>query len=130
MARPLLSHVDLRVRDRARSIVFYDALLGALGFSRRDGDEWTSYYDPAIEAPGPAEFEWFGFTEDRLTSPNSNRIALIALSNAEVERVGALLRRIGAGAVEGPNYDEGPGYYAVFFEDPDGHRLEVCCRTS
>jgi len=130
MARPLLSHVDLRVRDRARSIVFYDALLGALGFSRRDGDEWTSYYDPAIEAPGPAEFEWFGFTEDISASPNGNRIALIALSNAEVERVGALLRRIGAGAVEGPNYDEGPGYYAVFFEDPDGHRLEVCCRTS
>jgi hypothetical protein len=21
-----------------------------------------------------------------------------------------------------------PGYYAVFFEDPDGNKLEICCR--
>ena len=24
---------------------------------------------------------------------------------------------------EAPGYDEGPGYYAVFFEDPDGNRF-------
>ncbi|MEY2519385.1 MAG: hypothetical protein QOF24_1144, partial [Verrucomicrobiota bacterium] len=23
-----------------------------------------------------------------------------------------------------------PGYYAVFFEDPDGNKLEVCYRES
>ena len=25
---------------------------------------------------------------------------------------------------------EGPGYYAFFFEDPDGNKLEICCRES
>jgi len=57
MPRPLLSHIDLRVRDRSRSTAFYDALLGSLGFRRRDGEQWTSYYDGANEAPGPADFE-------------------------------------------------------------------------
>ncbi|MBV8727461.1 MAG: VOC family protein, partial [Candidatus Eremiobacteraeota bacterium] len=77
---------------------------------------------------GPADFEWLGFTEDVNASPNKNRIAFVATSNDDVEHVAAILREIGAD-VEGPNYDEGPGYYAVFFADPDGNLLEVCCRT-
>jgi catechol 2,3-dioxygenase-like lactoylglutathione lyase family enzyme len=30
----------------------------------------------------------------------------------------------------GPEICEGysPGYYAFFFEDPDGNKLEICCR--
>src|SRR5947207_13905668 len=26
--------------------------------------------------------------------------------------------------------DYSPGYYAFFFEDPDGNKLEICCRES
>jgi len=37
-------------------------------------------------------------------------------------------RQAGARKIEGPGYDEGPGYYAVFFEDPSGNRLEICHR--
>ncbi len=129
MPRPLLSHIDLRVRDRSRSTAFYDSLLAALGFERRDTEEWTSYYDAARDAPGPADFEWFGFAENPSPMPNSNRVAFVAISNDQIDRVAEVLRRIGAYNLDGPNYDEGPGYYAVFFEDPDGHRLEVCCRT-
>jgi len=126
--RPLLSHIDLRVRDRARAVAFYDAILGALGFTRRDGDEWTSYRDASVTPGGPGDFEWLGFTQDAAPAPNKNRIAFVALSNAEVDKVAAILRETGTN-IEGPNYDEGPGYYAVFFEDPDGHPLEVCCRV-
>ncbi|MDQ6932495.1 MAG: VOC family protein [Candidatus Eremiobacteraeota bacterium] len=129
MVRPLLSHVDLRVRDRARSIAFYDELLGALGFVRRDSEDWTSYFDGANTSPSPENFEWFGFTEHASAKPNTNRIAFVATSNEEVDRVADFLHRVGAHDVDGPNYDEGPGYYAIFFEDPDGHQLEVCCRT-
>ena len=128
MGRPLLSHVDVRVRDRKRSSEFYDRLLGSLGFRRRDSESWTSYYDASITTPGPADYVWFGFTEDARATSNANRIAFIALSNDEVDRVAALLPTIGAGEIEGPNYDEGPSYYAIFFTDPDGNRLEVCCR--
>jgi len=35
-------------------------------------------------------------------------------------------------ALEGPEVcvDYSPGYYAFFFEDPDGNKLEICCRKS
>ena len=48
---------------------------------------------------------------------------------SEVDRLAEIVVRAGARNVEGPGYDEGPGYYAVFFEDPSGNRLEICHRT-
>jgi len=40
-----------------------------------------------------------------------------------------VVRHAGGRNIEGPGCDEGPGYYAVFFEDPCGNRLEVCHRA-
>jgi len=118
MGRPLLSHIDLRVRDRARSSEFYDAFLGILGFGRRDGEDWTSYYDLAIQAPGPADFEWFGFTEDASATANSTRIAFVATSTEEVDRVADVLRRIGARDIDGPNYERAPVITRYFLKTP------------
>ena len=41
-----------------------------------------------------------------------------------------MARAAGARNIEGPEVYEEPGYYAVFFEDPDGNKLEVCYRTA
>jgi predicted lactoylglutathione lyase len=60
--------------------------------------------------------------------PNENRIAFWASSTAEVNAIARLVGEIGARNIEGPDYDESPTYYAVFFEDPAGNRLEVCYR--
>ena len=37
---------------------------------------------------------------------------------------------LGGKKLEGPEICKGysPGYYAFFFEDPDGNKLEICCR--
>ncbi|HEY6229616.1 MAG TPA: VOC family protein, partial [Verrucomicrobiae bacterium] len=59
--------------------------------------------------------------------PNENRIAFWAESAADVDRIAKVAARAGARNVEGP-MDYAPGYYAVFFEDPCGNRLEVCYR--
>jgi len=48
---------------------------------------------------------------------------------SEVARLAEIIVRAGARNVEGPGYHEGPGYYAVFFEDPSGNRLEICHRS-
>jgi catechol 2,3-dioxygenase-like lactoylglutathione lyase family enzyme len=49
-----------------------------------------------------------------------------------VDRVAKLVREAGGEALEGPEVcaDYSPGYYAFFFEDPDGNKLEICCRES
>ncbi len=62
-------------------------------------------------------------------TPGSGRIALWAPTREVVDRVAAAAREAGARAVEGPALETeyAPTYYAVFFEDPDGNKLEVCC---
>jgi predicted lactoylglutathione lyase len=94
-----------------------------LGFSRRVSVEgWLQF-----EAANGAATEFFGITESPGHTPNENRVAFWAESAAEVDRVAEVAARVGARNIEGPmNYE--PGYYAVFFEDPCGNRLEVCHR--
>ena len=121
-----LDHIDLRVRSLAEVRKFYLALLPALGFSGDKSDEtWFQF-----EAATPSRAgQFFGITESKLHLPNENRIAFWAESNREVDRLAEVARNAGARNIEGPGYDEGPGYYAVFFEDPGGNRLEICHRV-
>jgi catechol 2,3-dioxygenase-like lactoylglutathione lyase family enzyme len=124
----LLSHIDLRVRDRSMANVFYGALFKELGATGVNiGTNFTTlFYDDGSGGEGTTE--WFGFTEERDMVPGSARIAIEASSREVVDRVGAMLASIGAQAIEGP--EDIYGYYAVFFEDPDGNKLEVCYVTS
>jgi predicted enzyme related to lactoylglutathione lyase len=120
-------HIDLRVASLAGVRRFYETLLPAVGFTRRvDIDGWLQF--ETVESEGPPEF--FGITESALHQANGCRIAFWAESTAEVDRLAEIARSVGARAVEGPDYSEGRGYYAVFFEDPDGNRLEICHREA
>jgi catechol 2,3-dioxygenase-like lactoylglutathione lyase family enzyme len=124
-----LDHIDLRVRDLKRAREFYAKLLPALGFTcDRSDPEWGTFY--AVGRDEPAAF--FGFTEDRQHQPNGTRISFWADSRAEVDRIAELVREIGGQTLEGPELCEGysPGYYAFFFEDPDGNKLEICSREN
>ena len=71
--------------------------------------------------------EFVGVTESPQHVVNECRIAFWAESRREVERLAAMAIQAGARNVEGPLYEEAD-YYAVFFEDPSGNRLEICCR--
>jgi len=127
MKERYLDHIDLRVRDFARARTFYGSLLPALGFSRdRSDSEWGTFYSVGGDQPSA----FFGFTVDPQHQPNGNRIAFWASSREELDQIAALVREIGARNIEGPGIcaEYSPGYYAVFFEDPDGNKLEVCCR--
>jgi len=119
-------HIDLRVRSMAEARPFYQALLPALGFTRQaEIENWLQF---EAEGTGGAT-EFFGLTESSHHVPNESRIAFWADSTADVDRLAQLVVKAGARNVEGPGYHEGPGYYAVFFEDPCGNRLEICNRT-
>jgi catechol 2,3-dioxygenase-like lactoylglutathione lyase family enzyme len=119
----LLSHVDLRVRNREAALAYYDSLLGAFGITSSRGETWIEY---KYDYPDSDASDWIAFTEDVDTVPSSTRVAFAAASRAEVDRIAAILPSIGSLAIEGPEFAYGPQYYAVFFEDPDGNRLEIC----
>jgi catechol 2,3-dioxygenase-like lactoylglutathione lyase family enzyme len=118
-------HIDLRVRSLAEARPFYETLLPALGFTRDVGiDGWLQF-----EAAAGSATEFFGVTESSQHIANECRIAFWADSTSEVDRLAEIVVRAEARNVEGPGYHEGPGYYAVFFEDPSGNRLEICHRS-
>ena len=78
----------------------------------------------------PSEF--FCFEEEANHRPNDTRIAFWAETREQVDRVAQVVREAGGQNLEGPQIwpEYSPGYYAFFFEDPDGNKLEICCRGS
>jgi catechol 2,3-dioxygenase-like lactoylglutathione lyase family enzyme len=123
----LISHLDLRVRDRKKATEFYDAFLNLLGAVKEEGKTFTTWQIPPPDAPGGSEAdEWFGITEDPALVPNENRVAFDAPSRGTVDAIATYLPAIGATNIEWSEGVYGPNYYAIFFDDLDGNRLEVC----
>ena len=117
-------HIDLRVRDLAAAQAFYETLLPALGFTERfHGERWK------VWAAAPDAY--FAITERAEHVANENRIAFSVEGNEEVERIAEVARAAGAAELTGPKeMPYGPGYYAIFFADPSGNRLEVYYRPN
>jgi catechol 2,3-dioxygenase-like lactoylglutathione lyase family enzyme len=121
----LYDHIDLRVPELAEARPFYEMLLPTLGFIRKtEIPDWVQY-EAAAPDNGPAPF--FGVTESPGHVPNENRIAFWVKDPAEVDRLSVIAVHAGARNVEGPGWED-ETYYAVFFEDPCGNRLEICHR--
>jgi catechol 2,3-dioxygenase-like lactoylglutathione lyase family enzyme len=119
-------HIDLRVSDVAAALAFYEELLPAVGFTERyHGENWKVW---ATTEPLPST-AYFAITEEPDHVANSNRIAFWVESAAEVDRVAEVARKAGALDLSGPKpMRYSPGYYAAFFADPSGNRLEVYVR--
>jgi catechol 2,3-dioxygenase-like lactoylglutathione lyase family enzyme len=130
VARNPFGHIDLRVGSLADAEPFYDLLLPELGFVHRyHGETWRVWGSGTTEdLPGAA---YFGITESPGHVPNENRIAFWVERPEEVDRIAALLEPAGALELSGPKrMPYGPDYYAVFFADPSGNRLEIYHRLT
>jgi catechol 2,3-dioxygenase-like lactoylglutathione lyase family enzyme len=130
-------HIDLRVKDMDLAIKFYSKFLPQLGFVHerhelppREGLEeaFHAFYSAGGDKPS----EFFCLTEDKNHHANGTRIAFWADTREQVDRLAELVHDAGGKALEGPEIcaDYTPGYYALFFEDPDGNKLEICCREN
>jgi catechol 2,3-dioxygenase-like lactoylglutathione lyase family enzyme len=120
-------HIDLRVKDMAVARKFYGKFLPQLGFvEERPGKRYHTFYSAGGDKPS----EFFGFTQNKNHKPNGTRIAFWADTRKEVDRLAKLVRKAGGKTLEGPEICRSypVGYYASFFEDPDGNKLEICCR--
>jgi glyoxylase I family protein len=123
-------HVDLVVSSIERSLPFYTELLGPLGFHRVaevEGERGeTIWY---IGGPGSS----VGLREAQSESAPYDRyriglhhLAFEAPSRAEVDERAEWIRMQDVELESEPQeYTYSPGYYAVFFYDPDGLKLEI-----
>jgi glyoxylase I family protein len=129
MARPI-HHVDLTVSDLARSRTFYEPVMRYLGyeltrhtprevvFSQADSCANTSVRLYAAR-PGSR-----GKRYDRY-APGLHHLAFDAESREDVDGLHLLLRELKAEILDPPAVYYPPNYYAVFFADPDGLKLEL-----
>lgn len=129
--RGAIHHIDLTVRDPWASRDFYAAVLGFMGYREAASHARGLDYDLStpegfcsigvMKAKGPNAAR----PHDRY-SPGLHHVAWNAASREDVEAMHALLVRIGATVLDPPaDYPRyGEGYYAVFFADPDGLKLE------
>jgi catechol 2,3-dioxygenase-like lactoylglutathione lyase family enzyme len=122
-------HLDLTVNDISRSLPFYEKVLGELGFRRvpESGSDSVVFANGltslALRPPSP---ERRGERFDRYRV-GLHHLALRAARRDDVDRFHAWLVGEGLPVLDPPaEYPEyGKDYYAVFFADPDGMKLEL-----
>jgi catechol 2,3-dioxygenase-like lactoylglutathione lyase family enzyme len=123
-------HVDLVVSSIERSLPFYRELLGPLGWhgiSEVEGERGeTIWYLTGRECSiGLREAQSHGSPPDRY-AVGLHHLAFEVASRAAVEERAEWLRSAEARLESEPQeYTYMPGYYAVFFFDPDGLKLEI-----
>ena len=123
-----IDHVYVAVSDLSRSEAFYDrVMLQVLGFRK---NTFIVADDPHIQYFN----RHFGFvlrpSRTRVAhdpyAPGLHHFCLRVDSIADVRAVAEALRALGVDATEAENHPEyAPDYWATFFSDPDGLRLEV-----
>jgi len=121
-------HVSVTVNDLGRSRPFYEWLMPRLGYatnwSYEGGNGWLSPAGSFWLKPADSRFAADTFHKDRV---GLCEIAFAAATRDDVDALHKALVERGATILDAPReYPQYvPGYYAVFFTDPDGIKLEL-----
>jgi glyoxylase I family protein len=127
-----INHLRLTVSSIERAKAFYEPVMARLGY--RLVEESATRLAWASWAPH-GTLQWFIMSVSDPNSPNRihdryspgfHHLAWNVGSRAEVDSFYEFLVSQGAPILDKPaEYDYEPGYYAFFFSDPDGLKLEV-----
>jgi catechol 2,3-dioxygenase-like lactoylglutathione lyase family enzyme len=137
---PIIDHIEITVKDMSIAVPFYDKLLPLLGFDvhRRvsavieEHDKHVVQYEhPRLGFAITSTLRAFAADKINRRKPGAlHHLAFRVASRAEVDRLHAELKSIGAVIVHAPReYPEytPSGYYALFFKDLEGIKYEIVC---
>lgn len=123
----MIGYVTLGTNDLPRAAAFYDALLALLGAKRMmEGDRfigWSAGEDSTglgVTTP---------FDGAPATVGNGVMMALHAADTAQVDAVHAKALALGGRDEGAPGPRDMPGFYAGYFRDLDGNKLNVFTMT-
>lgn len=121
----MLAYATLGTRDLVRAAAFYDAVLAEIGAKR--SMEQPDYFIAWEKGDGGAGLgiTW-PFNKEPATVGNGTMVALEAASREQVDRLYAKAIALG-GTDEGAPGERYSGFYAAYFRDLDGNKLNVCC---
>jgi catechol 2,3-dioxygenase-like lactoylglutathione lyase family enzyme len=134
MPRATISHIAFTVSDLKRSTEFYDKIFKFMGYMPVEVPESTQQAMKtqlkAWVGPGysisirPSKGEFAQRLYDR-NAPGFNHMAFYAEDRSDIEAMDKLLKQMGAHILDPPaEYPYAPGYFAVYFADPDGLKFE------
>ncbi len=120
----MIGYTTLGTNDLARAAKFYDALFAEIGAKRfMEGDRFIAW-GVSPTAPG------FGITKPfdgkAASVGNGVMVALIMDSAEKVDRMYQKAIELG-GTDEGKPGPRGEGFYAGYFRDLDGNKLNCFC---
>jgi len=122
----MIGYVTLGTNDLKRAAEFYDAIAAELGTSRMM--EWPG----AIAWGTPGAGAGIGLTKpfdgNAATVGNGVMVALEAKDRDQVRRLHQIALANG-GTCEGPPGPRGDAFYAAYFRDPDGNKLNAFLMT-
>lgn len=128
-----IGHLDLVCRDLERSLAFYAAVFGPLGLEPAHlvpGERGEQIHYLRFPVPGSGSLGLRQALEKRqfeLYAPGFHHVGFAVETDAEVDAVHGAAVTAGAEILHVPRLwpEYGATYYATFFLDPDGFRIEV-----
>ncbi|WP_395770436.1 VOC family protein [Arenimonas sp.] len=121
----MIGYALLGTNDLPRAAAFYDALLAEIGATRfMESDRFIAW---AVSSEAPSLGICLPFDGKPATVGNGSMVALALDSNEKVDRLYAKALALG-GTDDGPAGPRGmSGFYAGYFRDLDGNKLNVFC---
>ena len=120
----MIGYTTLGTNDLPRATAFYDALLAELGAKRTM--DFGRGYAWAVRPDQPMFGLMKPYDGQPASAGNGVTVAFAVASKDAVDRVYAKAMALGA-KDEGPAGPRGEGFYAGYFRDLDGNKLNVFC---
>lgn len=118
----MIGYVTLGTNDLPRAAAFYDKIAAALGVSRMMENE--NFIAWGVPGGGAGIGLTKPFDGNAASVGNGVMVALECNSRAQVDEIYNLALSLG-GTCEGPAGERWPGFYAGYFRDPDGNKLNA-----
>ena len=121
----MIGYVTLGTNDIARAARFYDALLGVIGAGRLMESETFVAWAVAPDRPSLGVIK--PFDGNAATVGNGTMVSLVVDSNEKVDAVHRKALELGGKDEGAPGPRGTPGFYAGYFRDLDGNKLNCYC---
>lgn len=122
----MIGYVTLGTNDLDKAAAFYDALLGELGAKRFM--EFDTFVAWAVDPSRPALSVTRPYNGMPATVGNGVMVALVVDTPEKVDRLHAKALELG-GTDEGAPGPRSDQFYAGYFRDLDGNKLNFFCLT-
>lgn len=122
----MIGYVTLGTNDIEKAASFYDALLGEMGAKRMMEADTFIAWNTGPGQPGVSVIKPNDGNE--ATVGNGTMVAIACDKPETVDRMYNKAIELGA-KDEGPAGPRGDAFYAGYFRDPDGNKLNFFCMT-